>query len=76
VAAQHARAAASSVFRWKLTAHEVVDDGIDGAVEIAQPMRDQGELRTEVILDVDLCVSVGKQTATRHTCRSMEFICD
>ena len=27
-----------------LTAHEVVDDGVDGAAEVAQPVGDQGEV--------------------------------
>ena len=28
----------------KFTAHKVVDDGVDGTVEVTHPVRDQGEV--------------------------------
>jgi len=40
------------------TAHEIVDDGVDGAVEVAETVRDQREGESDFIAHTDLRVSV------------------
>lgn len=40
-----------------LTAHEVVNDGVDGAVEIAEPVGDEGGRHRVIILRQFDCVS-------------------
>ncbi len=48
----------------RLTTHEVVDAGVDSRVEVAQPMRDQSEVRD--VAHVVQCACVSENEATNH----------
>ncbi len=57
-----------------LTAHEVVNDGVDGAVEIAEPVGDEGGGHRVIILRQFDCVSAPThvQIITREIERERE----